>query len=309
MRIIQSFWSKPSFHEEQSHDRSRNMGGWLQAKYLWLSTVFSCYSAKAHCSKMCLITDSEGYEALINCLHLPYDDVTTTLDALENEDYRLWVLGKLAAFKMQYEPFLHIDNDAYLWAPIPFSAKRDFLIAQSKIKIPNNYKDTLKVVFDYFPYIPDAIRKRGIPETVFVVNTGIIGGNDLEFFQEYCLVAEQFLQKNKPVLDKVNIGLFMTLLSEYLLTCMAEEKNKPISFLINVPVEDSFKMCVRFNLVPFIDKYVHLIGSSKRNRYACEQLEYRFRFEFPQEYKRVNSILFDMCPPDSELNVSNEAEK
>lgn len=308
MRIIQSYWSKPSFHSEQGYENTRNLGGWMHIKYLWLSTAYSCYCAKRHHKKVELLTDGYGYAMLIDRLQLPYNDATATIDSIANEDHRLWVLGKLLAFQNQTTPFIHIDNDVYLWQTLP-SKESNFLITQSRIRIPENYKATLRQVFEHFNYLPECIEKRGIPQNFLVINAGIIGGNNLDFFQEYCSLARAFVEKNKTCLAKINVGLFNTILDEYLFTCLAEEKNQKVSFLFDVPVEDSFTATVRFNLVPFMDKYVHLIGSAKRNQYACEQLEYRFRFEFPQEYKRVSNVLFDMCPPDSKLNIHDDPEK
>ncbi len=74
-------------------------------------------------------------------------------------------------------------------------------------------------------------------------------------------------------------------------------------------LKSAFKAIVRFNLVPFIDQYIHLVGQAKKNLYACEQLEHRFRYEFPQEYKRINNIVHQMCPADFAIKDNSEQER
>lgn len=304
--IVQSLWSKPLFHNFQNYGNSRRIGGWLNIKSLWLSITFSFYSAKRYYSKVHLVTDTEGYEILIKALRLPYDSVTTHLDILRNDDHRLWVLGKLAAIKLQTKPFIHIDNDVYLWQRIPFNSKINYLIAQSMIKMPGQYSNTLKEVFLHFDYIPECVKSYATQNSNYIINAGIIGGNDLEWFQKYCSLADLFVDKNKSGLSKIDAGLFNTILDEYLFTSMAEQDKKKLSFLINVPAEDVFKSIMRFNLVPFFDKYIHLVGHAKQNRLACEQLEYRFRYQFPKEYINFNNAISDIYPAELLGNVEND---
>lgn len=67
-----------------------------------------------------------------------------------------------------------------------------------------------------------------------------------------------------------------------------------------MPVDESFKAVVRFHLVPFIDKYMHLVGFAKQNGYACEQLEPRMAYEFPDFYKIVLPVIEETFPePDA----------
>ncbi len=288
MKIIQSYWSKPVFHPDQNFENTRKNGGWLNIRYLYLSSCFSCLCAKRYYNNIELITDVQGKTDLIDWLNIPYDMVYTNLEGLQNCDHRLWVAGKLQSFGMQMEPFIHMDNDVYIWCKFPTAAKRKYLFAQSRIQISDSYKDTLIDVFNNFAYIPGAIRKKGIPPKFQVANAGIIGGNDVNFFQEYCDEAAKFLKKNEEKLSKINIGLFNTILDEYLFTCMVNEKKSDLFFLFEHPIEDEFKAIMRFNLVPFLDKYVHLIGFAKMNTYACEQIELRFEHEFPKTYNEIN---------------------
>ena len=309
MNIVQSFWSKPAFHADQNYSNSRGYGGWSHERWLWLSTAYSFYCAKRHHRQVHLVTDSFAYNVLIDRLGLPYNDANASLDILEVEDHRLWILGKVMALKNQPKPFVHVENDVFLYQPLPTSNDPQYLIAQSRIRYPDKYRKVLKDIFGSFRYVPEVVRKQGIPEDFSVINIGIIGGNDVHFFNEYCALAENFVNQNKAEHSKIDIGLFSNVSDEYLFSCLVKDRNRKINLYIDVAEAQVWNVVMRFNLVPFIDKYIHLQGLAKKNAYACEQMEYRFRFEFPEEYKRISSVLHEMCPPDAMASVSDELER
>ncbi|MES2730204.1 MAG: DUF6734 family protein [Bacteroidota bacterium] len=296
MKIIHSFWSKPAFHSNQNHDNARKFGGWLNYKYFLYSTCFSCLTLKRHHKKIDLFTDDKGADIFINQLNLPYDNVSLLLNDLAEEDHRLWVLGKLKTIAAQQEPFMHIDNDVYLWREIPTDYSHPYLIAQSQLLMPTPYRNALNEVFEHFDHIPSCLLVKPTPQTK-IANIGIIGGNDLGFFQEYCATAYTFLENNKEKLPQINIGFFNQILDEYLFTCLANEKEFPVQCLINDPYDDKEMLAVlRFHLVPVFDKYIHLVGIAKQNVMACEQLELRFEYEFPQEYKAISAVIKEIDP-------------
>ena len=123
MNIIQSYWSKPAFHKNQDFSNNRKFGGWLSYKYFLYSLCFSCLTIKRHHKTLDLYTDDDGYDLFINKLKLPYDNVLVILNELNGEDHRLWVLGKLKAILLQDHPFIHVDNDVFLWDSLPDIAK------------------------------------------------------------------------------------------------------------------------------------------------------------------------------------------
>src|SRR4029077_502271 len=42
-----------------------------------------------------------------------------------------WALGKLYAYRAQREPFVHLDNDVFLWQPLPDRVESAPLFAQN----------------------------------------------------------------------------------------------------------------------------------------------------------------------------------
>lgn len=101
-----------------------------------MSWALSCLQLKQFYDEIELITDSEGADLLINKLHLPYTSYLTTLDKLNDENPAIWTLGKIAAYEMQQEPFIHVDGDIYIWKPFPKRIENAGIVAQN---IEKNY--------------------------------------------------------------------------------------------------------------------------------------------------------------------------
>src|SRR6476646_849506 len=108
MRAVWSFWTKP--FKEHHHDV------WFSEKHHLLSWALSFETARKHYPETALITDEEGAELLVGHLGLEFEHVSTELSELRDADERWWVLGKLRAYCVQQEPFVHLDNDVFLWA-------------------------------------------------------------------------------------------------------------------------------------------------------------------------------------------------
>ncbi len=111
MRAVWSYWSKP-FREQRGSP-------WASSTHHLLSWVLSVKVARPHFETTVLVTDNAGARMLVDGLGLMFDHVSTELESLYNLDARWWVLGKLLAYSIQVEPFVHIDNDVYLWKPLP----------------------------------------------------------------------------------------------------------------------------------------------------------------------------------------------
>ena len=110
-RIVQSYWSKAYQNTPNS--------GWAFRESHYMSWALSCLQLKQFYDEIELVTDSEGADLLINKLHLPYTSCLTILDKLKNENPAIWALGKIAAYEVQQEPFIHVDGDIYIWKPFP----------------------------------------------------------------------------------------------------------------------------------------------------------------------------------------------
>ena len=109
-RCIWSFWSKPF----QMHCHKT----WASEKHHLLAWILSVETARRHYPETVLYTDDEGARMLVDGLGLSFSEVSTALNDLHDADPEWWVLGKLHAYRAQKKPFIHIDNDAFLWQPL-----------------------------------------------------------------------------------------------------------------------------------------------------------------------------------------------
>jgi hypothetical protein len=290
MKIIQSFWSNPAFHSVQNYSNARKFGGWLNFKYFLISAAYSCLTLRKHHKKIYLYTDTQGQELMDDLLQLPFEEISTSLDELDSEDHRLWIRGKMNVIEQQHEPFIHVDNDIYIWEPLPDPKK---IIVQSRFPIWGEYQLSLNEIFANFDYIPECLQERPTDKTT-VANVGLIGGHDIDFFQRFCENSRNLLERNRQFLPLINIGGFNQMMEEYLFTSMLRHEDKDVFYLLenlNTPFPASH---LNFSLVPAVYRYIHLIGHHKQSAYACEQLELRLKYEFPETFRRVVEVLGEL---------------
>jgi hypothetical protein len=301
MKIIQSFWSKPAFHSVQNYVNARKFGGWLNFKYFLISATYSCLTLKKYNQKVYLYTDTQGLELMDDLLKLPFEDVSTTLNDLDNEDHRLWIRGKMHVIEQQKEPFIHVDNDIYMWEPLP---SPDKFIVQSRFPIWPEYKLSLNEIFANFDYIPDCLQERPTENTM-VANVGLIGGHDIDFFQRFCELSRNLLEQNRQHLPLVGIGGFNQMMEEYLFTSMLRHEHKDVFYLLESPKRPFPPSHLNFSLTPAVYKYIHLIGNHKQSAFACEQLELRLKYEFPESHARVTEVLHDLGLEETDTRVDD----
>lgn len=294
MRTIQSFWSKPAFHNLQSYNNARKFGGWLNFKYFLISSSLSCLTIRKNQKQIELYTDTRGSEILIDQLKLPYQHVSLILDELDSEDHRLWIKGKMLTIQHQQSAFVHVDNDIYLWETLPTKAlgPRE-LIAQSRAEIWLEYKLSLNELFANFKYIPECMLERPNKNTT-VANVGIIGGNDMDFFHEFCELSNSLHQRNREQLSLVDLGGFNQMMEEYLFSSMIRFKKQPIKYLLEDFASDFPASHLHLNLVPIFCKYIHLIGRYKQQLHLCEQLSERLRYEYPSVFNNLTTLIHDI---------------
>jgi hypothetical protein len=302
MRIIQSYWSLPSSYQDKDQ-YGRYNGGFLSAKYNYMSWALSVLTLKKHYKNVELITDEAGKSLLMDTLQLPYNKVTICLDELNHYHPKLWALGKIKAYQMQKEPFLHIDGDVYIWGKLGDMAfHKKPLIVQNIDYFYESYEKMKLQIVKKFSFIPSEIQHQYQSEQPLIgVNAGVIGGCDIDFFQEYTHKVLSFVDRNIAHLEGLNVGLFNIVFEQQLFAAMAFQQNKHITpYLITQPYSGEFTETMAFHQVPFLTTFIHLMGYAKQNIYACEQVEMRLKYEFPQYHAKImnlvkaeNTALFD----------------
>ena len=287
-----SFWTKPF--------RCHYNETWLSAKHHLLAWVLSVETARRHYPQTLLVTDNEGAEMLVNGIGLEFDQVSTALNGFDTSDADWWVLGKLYAYRAQEEPFVHIDNDVFLWSGLPEELMTAPLCAQNpeyfSFELPSYYRP---LVYDQAlrngnGWSPDEwtwyVSKRGGR----AINCGFFGGTRLDFINYYADLAIRFLENplNRSVWACVESKRRDNVIFEqYLLSaCMVFHEH-----WANSPFKD---ISIRFLFHSLEDAflperareagYTHMIAGAKRNKKFTKRLEQRVARDYPTHYKRCN---------------------
>ncbi|MBI1259052.1 MAG: hypothetical protein GC204_16405, partial [Chloroflexi bacterium] len=85
---------------------------------------------------------------LIEGLGLKFDHVSLDLNALKDHDPQWWSLGKTYTYRLQTVPFIHLDNDVFLWKRLRPEVESASVITQN----PEYFADG---VFYYRPELVD----------------------------------------------------------------------------------------------------------------------------------------------------------
>lgn len=111
----------------------RRHGPWLASAGASPARLgLSLLLARRHYPETALVTDSAGKALLVDTLGLSFTSVSTELDCLRDADPDLWALGKLVAYSIQDEPFIHLDTDVFLWRALPARLTSAPVLAQHR---------------------------------------------------------------------------------------------------------------------------------------------------------------------------------
>lgn len=300
MKVIQSFWSKPFFKENDDLN-ARFKGGWLSASFFFYSCLLSCLKFKQHYGEVSLYTDDFGKELLIDKLEIPYSKVFLDLNAIEKYPPELWALGKIMTYSLQDTPFIHADTDVFVWDKLPERLLEADLLAQNfEFNFPK-YREVLEMALQQFQnFSKELFPFYSQTNDVFAFNAGIIGGNNTSFFKEFKTRVFQIIDDNLENLEKIDLGVFNMVYEQMLGFELANAKQIEVRFL-KPKMNEAFTNVMKFHLVPVKENYIHTVGYAKKSIEMCEQLKYRLKYEFPAEYENLNKNLM-------KHNLSSEEE-
>lgn len=288
MRAVWSFWSAP-FITHYSH-------AWVRPIDHLLSWVVSVQAARRHYDETMLVTDTAGQQLLVERLGLPFSAVSTKLNDLRGEDPDWWMLGKLIAYSMQTDPYIHIDSDVFLWNALPDPVTMAPVFAQN----PEQHLSGR----DYRPAdITRAVRNaRGQlpPEWEWgssrgpmlqAENCGVLGGQDTSFLHHYAQSAIDLLLHpgNRPAWRSLPEKQQYNFVVEqfFLSACIYYHNARPGSPYHGVRIAHVFPSWAEAfdpNRAARVG-YTHLMAA-KRNHAAGRRLESRVRRDWPDFYRR-----------------------
>ena len=219
-----SLWTKPS------GNILTNATNWYSPKAQMACLALSVIISKRFFSEVELVTDSEGWE-IIESLNLPLTSVRTILDKIPEYHSGFWALGKIHAYKAQNQPFVHLDNDAILWKGLPkwvLSAPVFVQNTEDKDWFHRVYSPEIKHANKVLSYFP---KNWGVTKEAYC--TGIFGGTDLSFIQNYCDEALKFINHkyNQNAWKTIeNKGSYCIIFEQYILACLAQYYKKDTVF-------------------------------------------------------------------------------
>lgn len=285
MKFVQSFWSKPIFDfEHQNNWNFRHHGGFPNAFLFYCAWVYSCLSIKKYYPNLHLVTDDYGIHIFKEVLQLPYVSFSKALNDLNGYNEGAWALGKLYTYKLQKEPFCHIDGDVFLFGPVLDQIIDHPIFCQSFDYDMGQYAEIHPYVHENFRKVP-AEFQLGESEKLKLINAGVIGGHDLDVFQRYTTKAFELIDNNQDKIGAINGGIFNLYYEQFLLSNIIFRNNFKVASLYEEP--DSDINFAAFHNIPNTSQYIHLISHLKMSTAYMEQVVARLQLEFPEYYYRL----------------------
>ena len=292
MRAVWSFWSKPF--------RAHHHRVWASDRHHLLAWILSTQTAGRYYRPLVLYTDDDGARMLVDGLGLEFDEVHTTLNALSHHDADWWAIGKLYAYRSEREPFVHLDNDVFLWKRLPETVESaavlaqnpEFFLAGQSYYQPEVFEDVLEGRAD--TWLPVEWRwYRSSGTDLRAECCGVFGGQRIDFIHHYASQAIKIVEHpaNRRALQSLDNKIGHNVLFEqfFLGACIEYHSRQSSSPYRDIAVEHVF---------PSIDDafdpaiageigYTHLIADAKQNPDLAERLERRVARDYPAHYHRV----------------------
>jgi len=288
-QAVWSFWSVPY---RLQHGRR-----WVDDFSHALSWVLSFRLASQHFPETALVTDDWGYELLIRQLRLPFGEVTVTLNGLAGQNPSWWALGKLYAYREQSEPFLHIDNDVFLWPGFPAEGLSGEVIAQNPEHAPVSdagyYRPTA---------VATAIRGTGgfLPPELgdYIDNagdvalcTGVIGGTAVQLLRHYADLGIRLVEsaENQAAWQRLApLEDYNLVVEQYLLGSLCLGGSAIDVQCVFGSQHDTFR-----EEIAVAQRFTHLIASAKTDLRYMRWLADRVRNHFPADFEIVRRAFGD----------------
>ena len=244
----------------------------MNPKLFLYSWVLSTHLAKQQFGDVEIVTDSDSSK-LFEKLKLPVK-IKTNLNLLKDiVNPELWALGKIKAYEIQEEPFIHIDNDVFLFGKLPDNIHNvDAFFQQKEDLYPHVYQEYINTLNE---------KNNGLVESWglenFAFNTAIYACNNLDYNKEYCRQAFELVYKNEKRILQTGGGNYCVIFEQYLASCVAKQLNiKTDTLLENY---DNSKV-----------QYVHVWGE-KRNIEWFNNIETIIKRDYSNHYEIINELI------------------
>lgn len=197
-------------------------------KWFYTMTLLSVLASKQSFGNIHLVTTKDGKKD-IEKLKIPYDSISTELEGKQFTP-RNYSLGKLDAHLVQDEPYLHIDNDTFLFESRIIPEWKRFSFGFPDVNYPLTMESVNYLYETYInPYnsVKEYFDNKFFHETAFEIipNCSIMGGNDIDTIKSvYKEIGDLFEYDSEGFLEKTKYTSH--LLEQFLFFPMAEAITK-----------------------------------------------------------------------------------
>jgi hypothetical protein len=295
MRSVWSFWSKPF--------QTYYGNVWCKPLHHLLAWGLSVRAASKHYPETVLVTDIPGKDLLVDRLGLPFVHVSTELEQLNDADPGWWALGKLVAYSLQTQPFVHLDADVFLWKPLPRHLLRASVFTQNEESHGQNgifyHPERIEQAFAQqareLPVEWEWTRSHRTHLPVEVC--GIFGGSHIAFIRHYAQTAINLIQREENAaawsLLSFKQDLNIVLEQFFLAACVEFHGEHRASPFNGIRMEHLFPTAD----APYDPGYAarlgftHLIAGGKGHPGIGRRLEERLWREDPTYFRRCERAL------------------
>lgn len=279
MNVVYSFYSAPYFGNPMA-----NPGNWKRPGFEFVVWAWSVLQSRKWASNIQLVTDTFGAE-LFRKLQLPFDDVRIELDNIEPNGGKLWAIGKIKAYEIQTEPFIHLDGDAWFTNSPSQELFESPAACQSKEYICNaGYLDCLREVVQNTPATdPFRLLHQVGNRPPIAGCTSVYVCNDLDFNQRYCEAARGIYERYVALksgdfvsLSEWNMFVEQLVFGEVYFQTFGREP----TYLL-----DATELKASANRAGFC----HVWGNKKNKR--CSKWGARLKAEHPDVYRHIITTL------------------
>jgi hypothetical protein len=169
-----------SFRSDSIRLPLESFGGPAMIKGIITKMALSAVTIARHYSDFKYVTDDAGMNMAREC-KLPYTSIESVGDYFPSNS-AFWVHSKFKAYECS-EPFLHFDNDLFLWEPLPETAHKAEVLAfygESTLwPLYETMLDKLKAI-QGLPKLQDTYFHNRTP-----INMAVFGGTNTKVINEY----------------------------------------------------------------------------------------------------------------------------
>lgn len=262
--------------------------GFKSYKDFLYTTALSVLCASRKFKQVEMVSNNWGVD-MFQKIGIPVTSYSDSLNKMTGVSRFFWAYGKLITYAEQKEPFVHLDNDVFLWDPLPKRILKADLCFQSHEPFDLDgykYYEMLKKPWEEAPVRPQKIVDNEV--TDFAYNCGICGGHNLDFFKEWKECSEQYIfaPENQDIFfgqKYLKMIIHQNLFHEqYFAACLI----KMHKMRSKVKVIDPDAMNIENKM-----KYTHVWGNTKLDAGMMRRVELRLMVEDRPLHDRIEKFI------------------